>query len=593
MTTATPHGTRFTLLACGLLIALTLLLEQQLPAAVNTDFIYVLAVIMALRGPHPWLVWLCAGVVSLLTLADWLFFRDPGTALIETANATLALLAIWGAAVFGLRFKDRANQHKIFSRMLDQSPVSVMLTDPRGHIVYVNPQFTRTTGYTAAEALGQTPRLLRGGNTPIEVYQSMWQTISRGENWSGQLRNRRKDSTEYWEMLTISPLRNQTGMISHYIAIMEDVTERIAREHQQAHLQQLEIVGRLTSGIAHDFNNLLTIIIGNLHFLRGDKEGDELEIMDDALSAAEDGAQLCTRLLAFSRHHEPVPELLDVATRLQDLEKMLRRLVGESYELALEIGSPLGQVILDPVQFDSALVNLVINARDAMPQGGSIHIAARQMATTGNGAGPACQVRVRDTGSGIPTELLQRVTEPFFTTKDDAHGTGLGLSMVKAFIERSGGDLAIESAVGQGTSVILSLPMAGDDWPGPDTRAQEEELPGGHETILLVEDNPLVRRSAARLLQGLGYRVSACADAASALQRAQELPDLRLLFSDIKLAGATDGDGLAVMLQRQRPDTLVLLTTGLLEYQSPHRYPLIRKPYTPQTLAKTLRELLD
>ena len=583
-------------IATGLILGLTLALELHLPAPINTDLFYVAVVATALWGPSRRLVQAAAMLTSLLVLLGWLLAEHPGGPLVETFNRLLALLAIWLTTFIGLQLKERNERLRMLSKAVEQSPAGIMLTNRQGRIEYVNPPFCQFTGFTPEEVIGHNPKLLQGGQTPDKVYRDLWQTILNGKPWQGKLHNRRKDGSTYWEAMTISPVLDQQGDVMHFVAIMQDITEQLQRQRQQAQLQNLEVAGRLTSGIAHDFNNLLTIIIGNLQFLEGGLKNDSTpehsEVLNDALSAAEDGAQLCTRLLAFARHHDASPQIIDINQRLRDVCHILERILGDSYPVRVEVEQCDAQVRVDPVLLDSALINLAVNARDAMSQGGEILITTRLQKDPGNATNGQFAITVSDKGNGIPASILPHVTEPFFTTKAEGRGTGLGLSMVKTFVEDAGGAIRIESEPGRGTRITLLLPPA-TGATGPEAPL-ETATPHGSETILLVEDNPLVRRSATRILDGLGYHVLVAEDAATALQKALDTTQtIDLLFTDVKLGSGMDGEALAERLSEDLPGLCIILATGLSEYYSPHRYPLLHKPYSRHQLGRQIRALLD
>jgi len=587
---------RNSIIATCLVLGLTLALELHLPAPINTDLFYVAVVAAALWGPNRRLVLTAAMLTSLLVLTGWLLVEHQGDPYVQAINRLLALTAIGLCTLIGLQIKDRNNRLRMLSQALEQSPVGIMLTDRQGRIEYVNPNFSQFTGYTSEELAGHSPNILKGVDTPERVYRDLWNTILAGRPWRGRLHNRRKDGSTYWESISISPVLDPRGEVVNFIAIMQDITVQLQRQRQQAQLQNLEVAGRLTSGIAHDFNNLLTIIIGNLQFLAGELGSDprpELdEVLDDALSAAEDGAQLCNRLLAFSRHHEATPRIIDINHRLRNICQILTRILGDSYPIVVDTLPRPTPVQVDQVLLDSALINLAVNARDAMPQGGEIRISTHLPAGDENPAGHLLAITVSDEGRGIPPSVLERVTEPFFTTKADGRGTGLGLSMVKTFVEEAGGSIRIESKPGQGTRISLLLPTASGAMSAEDREIPS--LPRGNETILLVEDNAMVRRSATRTLRELGYHVLVAENADAALQEARETTrSIDLLFTDVRLGCGMDGEMLAERLGEGIPGLAVLLTTGLREYLLPHHYPLLHKPYTRHQLGRQIRALLD
>ncbi len=381
--------------------------------------------------------------------------------------------------------------------------------------------------------------------------------------------------------------------------LLDAALARIRAEEELSHSQRLEALGQLTGGIAHDFNNLLTVVSGNLQVLE-DEIGDRpaaREIIASALRAVGRGAELTRKLLAFARRQRLTPRALAPDRLLAELAAMLRRTLGEGVEIAVDCKANLGPVFADPGQLDAALVNLALNARDAMPRGGRLTLSARAERIDAAQAGDALPAgayvvfTVQDTGLGMTAEVLARALEPFFTTKEHGKGSGLGLSMVYGFAKQSGGHLTIDSRLGYGTRVDLFLPVA------PEARADERKAaaPGttrGDETILIVEDEADVRAIAVRFLQSLGYRVLAAADAAAALAQLEATPGIALLFSDVILGAGMSGVELADAARRLRPQLPVLLTSGYerAAADDARGFPLLHKPYRREQLAAAIRD---
>ena len=385
--------------------------------------------------------------------------------------------------------------------------------------------------------------------------------------------------------------------------LLTSALQRIRMEEKLSHAQRLEAIGQLTGGVAHDFNNLLTVISGNLQLL-----DDELadrpaarETIGGALRAVGRGAELTRKLLAFARRQRLAPSATDPRKLLDDLGVMLQRTLGESVQLQLDCPQRIAPVYADPGQLEAALVNLALNARDAMPRGGQLaisaadeHIAADD-ATAELKQGNYVVFNVRDTGLGMPPEILARAFEPFFTTKGQGKGSGLGLSMVYGFVKQSGGHLTVESQLGVGTLFTLHLPaVAGavverDTAPAPSTR--------GNECVLVVEDEQDVRDIALAFLRSLGYRVLAAADADTALQQLRSEPGIALLFSDVALGSGMNGFELAAQARTWRPHLPVLLTSGYehaaLGEGGASAFPMLQKPYRREELSAAVRRALD
>jgi signal transduction histidine kinase/CheY-like chemotaxis protein len=379
------------------------------------------------------------------------------------------------------------------------------------------------------------------------------------------------------------------------------------------HAQKMETVGNLTGGIAHDFNNLLGILIGNLDLLKamvaGNAESEEL--VDEALEAGLRGKELNRRLLAFARRQSLKPEVIDINETLTGTTKLLRRSLGERIQIELRCNADIWAVKVDPNQLETAILNLGINARDAMPQGGSLTLETRNVTideTTASmdeelQAGDYVMLAVTDEGEGIAPEILNRVFDPFFTTKEVGQGTGLGLSMVNGFIKQSGGHVTIYSEVGHGTTVRLYLPRDASEVREAvkETRTMAEPR-GNGQTVLVVEDNDGMRRVAKKQLTELGYRVIEAENAANALQVLKSAKRIDLVFSDVVMPGEIDGIGLADALSREFPGLPVLLTSGFTARPSDEARwkaignisnELLMKPYRREELAWAINRNLE
>jgi signal transduction histidine kinase len=408
----------------------------------------------------------------------------------------------------------------------------------------------------------------------------------------------------------------------HYVGQLE--TEAKLRRQTEDTLRQsqkLEAVGQLTGGIAHDFNNLLTIILGNLDTIRRriGQTTDELTErikgpLDHALQGARSAAQLTHQLLAYSRRQALDPKRLDLNATVKGMSELLRRTLGETINIETVLAGGLWPVFADANQLENAVINLAVNARDAMPDGGRLTIETANTYLDENyvaqfgdiSPGQYALLGVSDTGAGIPTDVLQRAFEPFFTTKGVGKGSGLGLAMVHGFVKQSGGHIRIYSEVGHGTAVKIYLPRlmqaetASATPAAAISRPTDKEAPArSGETILLVEDNDGVRAYTKSALEELGYRVLEAADAAEARRLLESSPAIDLLFTDVVLPGGTSGRQLADEIVRERPSLPVLFTTGYTRNAIIHHgrldsnVNLLSKPYTQQDLARKIRQLLQ
>ena len=376
--------------------------------------------------------------------------------------------------------------------------------------------------------------------------------------------------------------------------------QRSRSEEQLAHSQRLDAVGQLTGGIAHDFNNLLTVVSGNLQLMEaGLDDHPELgEIIESALRAVDRGAALTRKLLAFARRQRLMPREVVPAQLLSDLRQMLQRTLGERIAITVECGEDVPSVFADPGELDAALINLALNARDAMPRGGDLGIFARREVHAGDGElepGAYVVFSVTDNGTGMPPDLLARALEPFFTTKGSGKGNGLGLSMVYGFVKQSGGRVTIESAVGIGTRVDLYLPARGGAAPRPAAPAATA-VHEGRESILVVEDEPDVRAIAMAFLRSLGYTTYQAESGERALELLDAHPDIALLFSDVVLGSGMTGYELVREARKARPGLPALLTSGYEraggehEEAPPADVDLLRKPYRKEQLGESIRK---
>jgi signal transduction histidine kinase/ActR/RegA family two-component response regulator len=387
------------------------------------------------------------------------------------------------------------------------------------------------------------------------------------------------------------------------VAIARDVTEQIKIEERLRESQRMEAMGQLTGGLAHDLNNYLAVIMGNLDLLaeRPHIDQEAQALIESALAGTQRGAELTRSLLAFSRRQPLDPKVLDVGARIADVARLLKRTIGENIVLDVRVAADLWSVEIDGAQFDSAIVNLANNARDAMPGGGTLTIEARNDArgTAKQPSGDQVLIEVADSGSGMDAATQGRAFEPFFSTKGPGHGTGLGLSMVHGFVHQSGGTIGLVSTVGKGTSVCILLPRALERVAALPSR-QVAALPGGTENILLVEDNPDVRAVVLDQLNSLGYRVTEVESGDDALRELEERAgEFDLVLSDVVMPGKIDGVVLAEITRKRWPDLWVVLTTGFSDViadgadDTTSTFSLLRKPYRKAQLALAVRAAIE
>ncbi|HTZ96275.1 MAG TPA: PAS domain S-box protein [Terriglobales bacterium] len=641
---------------------------------------------------------------------------------------------ILGIAVDMTAQRKAQDQLRLQAAALRAAGNSIVIADRDGTIEWVNPAFTRMTGYAMEEAVSQNPRLLKSGRHGNTFYANLWSTISAGKVWHGEITNRRKDGTLYDEEMTITPVASNQGVISHYIAIKqdisarkqaetalqqaeekyrrifdeaiigifqstpegrflmvnpalakmlhcdspayvleevkdiaplygdparrqemrkqleatgavqnmehqfrridgaelwvslnlrcvygkdgkpsyyegtaEDITERKLLERQLQQAQKMEAIGRLAGGVAHDFNNMLGVINGYCEILktRSDFDPTTLQQIEEIYSAGKKATSLTQQLLAFSRKQIIQPRITDLNEIVTNLSKMLRRLIGDDIELTMRLSSRLTQVKVDQGQIEQVLMNLAVNARDAMPGGGKLAIETDVCDLDGSYAmqhkpvrpGRYVRLTVADTGCGMDQETMSHLFEPFFTTKELGRGTGLGLSIVYGIVKQSDGYVWAYSEPGHGTSFKIYLPLQVGE-AGHATEAKTSERLRGSENILLVEDDPSLRQMMAGFLKGLGYSVVEAENGESALAAANGSADAaEVLITDITMPKMSGRD-LADRLVTRLPNLRVLYISGYTHDGVVQTRALsaseafLQKPFALSELSKTLRELI-
>ncbi|MGP0090272.1 MAG: PAS-domain containing protein [Xanthobacteraceae bacterium] len=505
--------------------------------------------------------------------------------------------------------KERDRSREFLDLIIQNVPAVIIVKNADDlRYVLVNRAGERLWGMPKADLIGKTARELFPESTAA--------TIAAHDRIV--LQNRQKFFDEHMIQTAAGPRIVKATRLSiplegepqFLLTVLEDVTERrqIERELQQA--MKMEAVGRLTGGMAHDFNNLLLIIIGNLDLLQEEVAGNAtaMEEVQAILQASLRGAELTRQMLAFSRRQPLQPKLVGINELVGNAARLLARTLGENIDISVHTTADLPSVLVDEAQLEAALVNIAINARDAMPTGGRLTIETKKMqfdadelvSAEGLAPGSYIVVVITDTGTGMPPDVLARIFEPFFTTKKPGEGTGLGLSMVYGFIKQSGGHVRAYSEVGRGTSFKLYLPQAAASArEAPIVRAQEVRKASGEEVILAVDDNPDVRRTVGNHLRDLGYQVVTAENAEKALQTIADPGKIDLLFTDVVMPGGMNGKQLALEARKQRPDLKVLFTSGFpgtslsnnLDLDSGDA--LLCKPYRKHELAQRVREVLD
>lgn len=514
------------------------------------------------------------------------------------------------------RQKKRAEDElRKLSHAVEQSPVSIIITDRNGTIEYVNPKFTRMTGYDAPEAIGQTPRLLKSGRIPDSEYRKLWETITSGREWHGELINRKKNGDLFWERASISAIRDASGTITHFVGVKEDISEQRQAEdnHKQAmnqlrQAQKMEAIGQLAGGIAHDFNNLLTVINGYSTLLLHEMPADDpfRAEVEQILKAGERAADLTHQLLAFSRRQMLEPKVINVNHLVKNLEKMLKRLIRENIVMQTRLSDELGVVKADPGQVEQIIMNLLVNARDALESSGIITIETgdvelgKEFVAENAGAveGSYVMLAVHDNGIGMTAETRRKIFEPFFTTKGQGKGTGLGLATVYGIVKQSGGYIQVLSEPGKGSSFRVFFPRVETEMVHEESRIRSQG-PRGTETILVVEDEAGVLNLTVSTLKRSGYEVLP----ASSPSEAREIfagnhQRIDLVLSDVIMP---EKNGLTMVreFRETRPDLKIIFMSGYTDdtispqEMTDERTAFISKPFTPDLLVGRVRDVLE
>ena len=490
--------------------------------------------------------------------------------------------------------------------IIDNSPSMIALQDLDGRFLLVNKQFEEWHGLPGDASVGRMASEVLTGET-AELFDG--EPIGHGERHR-EVCLTLADGAAHTLSLTRFPVHAPDGRLSSVGTIATDVTERRLAEQQLRQAQKMEALGQLTGGVAHDFNNILAVIAGNLSLARPETAGmgDLAEIVEDAFEAAQTGAELTNRLLAFGRLQALQPQRVDSRDLVTKMSRVLTRTLGETVELVARADDDLWPIQVDPSQLETCLLNLALNGRDAMADGGILRITAENAEFDDSGtpgtdtekSGQYVLFTVADTGTGMDDDVIGRAVQPFFTTKRSGHGSGLGLSMVDGFVEQSGGRLEISSTPGIGTTVRVYLPRCLDRTRAPaPVDASAPDRGGQGERILIVEDQPKVRRLADRMLTRLGYRVLQSESAIDALDVLDDATDIDLLFTDVVLPGGMSGVELADEARRRRPGLKVLYTSGyapelvLDKDHADQRTMLVRKPFQSEDLAQSIRHALD
>jgi PAS domain S-box-containing protein len=497
---------------------------------------------------------------------------------------------------------------RLKSVALEAAANNIMITDREGIIEWVNPAFLATMGFSSEEVLGSNPRFMKSGVHDLEFYKGLWDTVTAGQVWRGEVVNMTKQRALLTFHVAITPLRNEAGAITHFIDIMQDISEQKRMEGELRQAQKMEAVGRLAGGVAHDFNNMLGVILINaeLSLLANDLPASQRRFILDIKEAAERSADLTRQLLAFSRKQPAQPKRTDLNQVVQENWKMLLRMIEGDISLDFRPAPVLNPVFMDPSQITQILTNLVINARDALPGAGTISVetanvqleAASALIHEGLSPGSYVRLTVSDTGAGMDARTLEHIFEPFFTTKGEGQGTGLGLSTVYGIVKQNSGAISVRSHLGFGTAMKIYLPVC-QQVEGVEEPGQETTCPGGTETILVAEDELPMMKVIRTVLEGKGYTILAASSPLDALLMASKHQGpIDLLITDVVMPGL-NGKELQEHCTQERPKLKVLFISGytgdILAKRGLMREEtnFLQKPFRIQDLARKVREVLD
>ncbi len=503
--------------------------------------------------------------------------------------------------------EDRGN---VFFAAIEMTRMPMVLTDPNqpdNPIVFVNRAFLDLTMYREEEVLGRNCRLLQGEQTDPATVAEIRAAVEEQRAVAVDILNYKSDGRPFWNGLFCGPVFDADGKLLYWFASQMDITRRRVSEQSYLQAQKMEAIGQLTAGLAHDFNNLLQVVAGNLEVASASVHDPEAtqQSIERARLASEKASKLTQQLLTFARKQRLEPKRLNLNSLVVEFSEMLVRTLGDKVDLHLDLKPGLPSCTLDATHMEMALLNVLINARDAMPKGGRVTVATSTMADSerlerhGLAPGTYVVICVIDEGEGMPPEVAQRATEPFFTTKGP--GTGLGLAMVHGFVQQSHGRLEIDSVPGKGTTIRMIFPLAQQS--GMEIMADRVGNKGmnwspaailGRKTILVVDDSHDVRELAENHLRELGYRVLAAQSGEEAMELIERYGDIDLLFSDIIMPGGMNGIRLAELVRERQPDVPVILATGYMSELPAYTstgptWTTMAKPYRLADLAERVR----
>jgi len=515
------------------------------------------------------------------------------TAQLENANANLRLASEENERIAAAL---RRSEERL--RLInDTIPILIGYVDHNEVYQYANKGYSDWYGHPDGAVTGRAVRDVIGPQVYAQVRDPVRRALS-GQQVTYEYQMDRQGQTVFARS-TLVPEVTVDGKTLGFFVFSHDITEQKRMQAALVQAQKMEAIGQLTGGLAHDFNNLLTVIIGNLAALQDHHPDDHAvnEFVEPALQSARRGVQLIKRLLTFSRQQPLEPLSVDIGQLIGSMAKLVRRSLPESIAVSTDLAGASVHALVDPGQLESTLLNFALNARDAMPQGGRLHIAARAVELSADAAafdvapGSYALIEVADNGTGMNADTLSRACEPFFTTKRLGLGSGLGLAMAYGFAKQSGGGISIQSQPDQGTTVLMVLPLAAPE-PEADEPDEEAVLPHSGELVLLVEDEPNVRRVVRQQLIDLGYPVIEAENGMQALEMIEYITDIAIVVSDVIMPGSLNGRQLAERVLTERPQVRFVLMSGYTDetdIENTHVLPVLAKPFVRQDLARALQ----
>lgn len=539
--------------------------------------------------------------------------KDGSTFNLMLSSAALNLSDLSEGLVFTALDQSVVREAQKTNAMLieavEHAAEAIFITNTNGEIQYINKAFEAITGYSKKEAIGQNPRLIKSGKHDQEYYANLWETLIKGEDWKNRIINKRKDGRLIHCDVTISPVLDPDKIPVNYVAVMRDVTREKELEEQLLQSQKLEAVGQLSGGVAHDFNNLLLVINGYSELAKSHLDNDHpiQAHLDQILHAGEQAAAVTRQLLAFSRREVIQPKDIDLNELIQHSREMLKRFLGETIELHFYLDKEDCVIHIDPIQMEQIILNLSLNACDAMPHGGSIAIETSMIEIDGSRSrrkinlqpGEYVLLSISDTGTGIDSETLEHIFEPFFTTKHPEKGTGLGLSTVYGIVKQNNGHISVYSELDRGTTFKLYFQSVSKPHHHEKKVEPDKASSSGTETILLVEDDTAAREYIEETLTEFGYKVISAHHSDEALELFEKFNvQFDLLLTDIILPYMS-GKELADILTKRRPELPVLFISGYTANAIVHNGVvdkgvfLLQKPFSPSKLKEAVRNRFD